>query len=134
MEILTAIKAGTAIIGGYLLWAIGGVNQFLILLFWLVCFDIFTGLGKAIYNKSLSSSVMFKGGYKKLLIFILIVIGNQIDVAFPDLFIKQAVTIYYIIQEGLSILENISQFINVPPKLKEFFKKLEGEDNEKNSD
>lgn len=127
MEIITGIKVIIGILGGYILFAIGDVNSFLILLLFLICVDVFTGLGKAIHNKNITSRKMFKGGYKKVLIFIMIMVGNYIDMAIDGLFLREIIIMYYIAQEGISILENCSEFIPIPKQLAQFFKDMEKE-------
>lgn len=109
------------------MYLIGGVDSFLILLSYIVVLDIITGFFKALFEKTLSSKIMLRGSYKKILIFLVITLANLIDQNFNDLFLRQATIVYYIIQEGISIVENVQPYVDLPPKLLDFFKNI-GED------
>lgn len=78
----------------------------------LICFtviDFLTGIACGICLKKLSSSVMIRGGFKKLGIYLSVAIAVQLDriinldVMFRTLFIG-----YYIATEGLSVFENLA--------------------------
>ena len=60
--------------------ALGGVDGFLYALSAFVLVDYITGVMCAIADKKLSSAVGFKGICRKVLIFVLVGIGNLVDV------------------------------------------------------
>lgn len=126
-EIIKWIQGIFSLIGGYVMYLIGGVDSFLILLSYIVVLDIITGFFKALFEKTLSSKKMLRGSYKKILIFLVITLANLIDQNFNDLFLRQATIVYYIIQEGISIVENVHPYVDIPPTLLDFFKNI-GED------
>lgn len=93
----------------------GGV-KFLDLLVVLIALDIITGILKAIKEKRLRSRTAFFGYARKIGIFAAVILANVIDII---LGLKGAVAIatvvFYIANEGLSILENLAQIgVKVP--------------------
>lgn len=79
-SIWTGIQIAFSALGGFLGWFLGGADGFLYALIAFVVIDYITGVMCAIADKSLSSEVGFKGICRKVLIFILVGIGNIIDV------------------------------------------------------
>ena len=69
-----------AAIGGWLGYFLGGCDGLLIALVVFVAVDYITGVMCAIADKKLSSAVGFKGICRKVLIFVLVGIGNLVDV------------------------------------------------------
>ena len=89
--------------------------------------DYITGVMCAIADKSLSSEVGFKGICRKVLIFILVGIGNIIDVyVLGDAgVLRTAVIFFYLSNEGVSLLENSAHLgLPVPDKLKDVLQQL----------
>ena len=82
----------------------------------------------------LSSAVGFKGLLKKVMIFVLVMVGTVVDMAIPaaNHAIRAAVLMFYIANEGLSILENAGQLgLPLPNALKNALEKIkEHEDQE----
>ncbi|RQV92574.1 MAG: holin [Calditrichaeota bacterium] len=117
------IKAMFTILGGFLGWFFGGLDGFLYALITLVVLDYLTGVALAIYNKELSSSIDAKGIVKKLLIFALVGVGNIFDMYLIENggAIRTAVIFFYISNESISILENVSK-TNLP--IPEFLKSV----------
>lgn len=89
--------------------------------------DYITGIMCAISDKNLSSTVGFKGICRKVLIFILVGIGNIIDfyVLGKSSILRTAVIFFYLSNEGISILENSAHLgLPIPEKLKEVLEQL----------
>ena len=63
-------------VGGFLGWFLGGVDGFMYALVTFVVFDYVTGLMVAVLEHKLSSEVGFRGIFKKVLIFVLVGVGN----------------------------------------------------------
>ena len=124
MEILTKVFNSFSIVGGivggFLCDFLGGWDVILKALVALVILDYATGVLKAIYTKTLSSSIGFKGLIRKIVIFIVVataviiqgVIGNAVP-------LREIVIIFFVCNEGISILENASEFVPIPDKLRE---------------
>lgn len=108
------------IVGGFLCQFLGGWDVILKALVALVILDYITGILKAIVNKTLSSAIGFKGLIRKIIMFIVIatavIIQAVIGGAIP---LREIVIMFFICNEGISLLENASEFIPIPEKLKE---------------
>lgn len=120
-------------VGGFLGGFLGGGDGFLYTLITFVVIDYITGVMCAIADKKLSSSVGFRGIFRKVLIFSLVGIGNMLDVYVlgrPGV-LRTAVIFFYLSNEGISLLENATRLgLPVPDKLKnilEQFHEKEGE-------
>ena len=107
-EIWTWIQLMLAAVGGWLGWFLGGADGFLYALIAFVVIDYITGVMCAIVDHKLSSEVGFKGICKKVLIFLMVGIGNIIDVQVLGQagVLRTAVIFFYLSNEGVSMLEN----------------------------
>ena len=126
-EIWTWIQLMLAAIGGWLGWFVGGADGFLYALIAFVVIDYITGVMCAIVDKKLSSEVGFKGICKKVLIFMMVGIGNIIDVQVLGQagVLRTAVIFFYLSNEGVSMLENAGHLgLPIPTKLKEVLEQL----------
>ena len=126
-SIWTGIQIAFSALGGFLGWFLGVADGFLYALIAFVVIDYITGVMCAIADKSLSSEVGFKGICRKVLIFILVGIGNIIDVyVLGDAgVLRTAVIFFYLSNEGVSLLENSAHLgLPVPDKLKEVLQQL----------
>ena len=105
-----AAQFAFAALGGALGAVLGGFDGFLYALIAFVLVDYLTGVMVAVVNKKLSSEVGFKGIFKKVVIFALVAIGHIIDtyVIQNGSVIRTAVIFFYLSNEGISILENVS--------------------------
>lgn len=108
------------------LYLFGGV-KFLHLLLLLMALDILTGLTKAWKNKNLWSRKSLFGFARKLLVLVMIVVANVIDqVLHLDGALTFATVLFYIANEGLSIVENMAQLgVLVPKQLAEKLNSIE---------
>lgn len=125
------IQAVFAAIGGYIGWFLGGVDGFMYALITFVVIDYVTGLMVAVLERKLSSEVGFRGIFKKVLIFVMVGIGNIVDVYLikNGSAIRTAVIFFYISNEGISIIENSAKVgLPIPEKLKDVLKQLNKED------
>ena len=109
---------------GIVQYLLGGVDTWLKALLILMALDIVTGLIKAAYGASdksikgyIDSTVMWQGGIKKLLTLVVICVSTILSYLItPDTMAVRIVTIsYYVAEEALSVLENISVCGPKPP-------------------
>lgn len=110
-----------ATIGVWLGLFIGPANGLLIALIVFVMTDYVTGIASAVVNKTLSSAVGFKGLLRKVLIFLIVGIANVLDVYVlgANAVLRTAIILFYIANEGLSIVENIGEIgVPIPEKLR----------------
>jgi len=121
------IQVALAAVGGTLGWFLGELDGFLYALIAFVVIDYLTGVMCAIVEKKLSSAVGFKGIFKKVLIFVMVGVGNIIDVQVlgqPGV-LRTAVIFFYLSNEGVSMLENAGHLgLPIPQKLKDVLAQL----------
>jgi len=123
---------------------VGGLAGFLFgaadgLFYALVAFavlDYVTGIIGAIIKRELSSRIGFEGIFKKLMVFVLVALANIIDIQVlggTEGVLRSAVVSFLLANEGLSILENISNAgMPIPQKLKNLFMQIKKGDNNNN--
>lgn len=124
-------------IGGWLGWFLGGFDGLLYALIAFVAIDYVTGVMCAIVDKTLSSSVGFKGICRKVLIFALVGIGHILDtqVIGDGSVIRTAVIFFYISNEGVSLLENAAHLgLPIPEKMKDILAQLHNRSTDKESE
>lgn len=124
------ISVGFGLIGGFICKFLGGWDMLLKAIVILVVLDYVTGLLKAIYNKSLSSEIGFKGLIRKIIIFVVIATAYVIQGIVGDAIPLREITIlFFIANESLSLLENAGEFVPIPDKLKDTLIQLREEEN-----
>ena len=126
-EFWNTIQLTFAAVGGWLGYFLGGCDGLLYALIAFVAIDYITGVMCAISDKTLSSEVGFKGICRKVLIFLLVSIGNIIDVQVlgsPGV-LRTAVIFFYLSNEGVSLLENAAHLgLPVPDAIKTVLEQL----------
>jgi len=124
-KIFNTISIWFAIVTGFLVPFLGGWDKWLYALVLMVVIDYLTGLIKAWITKTLSSEIGFKGIAKKVMLFLVIavavVIQGLIDNSLP---LREIVICFYLSNEGLSLLENISMFLPIPDELRDVLLQL----------
>lgn len=126
-SIWTGIQIAFSAIGGFIGWLLGGFDGFLYALIAFAVIDYITGVMCAISDKRLSSEVGFKGICRKVLIFVLVGIGNLVDVYVLGEagVLRTAVIFFYLSNEGISLLENSAHLgLPIPQKLKSVLEQL----------
>lgn len=129
-RLLQIITGSICAICGFI-W--GELNGLLLALIAFMVLDYITGLSVAIVKKELSSEVGFKGIFKKVLILILVGVGNILDVHVlgEGSVCRSAVIGFYLANEGISILENAGKLgLPLPKKLLEILKQLKNKEDE----
>lgn len=138
-EFWNAVQFMFAAVGGWLGYFLGGCDGLLYALIAFAVIDYITGVMCAVNDRKLSSAVGFRGICRKVLIFLLVGIANILDihVVGTGSVLRTAVIFFYISNEGVSLLENVSHLgLPVPEKIKEVLEQLhdrsesEGEDDE----
>jgi toxin secretion/phage lysis holin len=125
-------------IGGGLGYFFGGIDGFMHALTAFVAADYITGVIKAVCLKKLSSEIGFAGLLKKALIFVVVGIAHVMDgVIFEgdSAALRTAVILFYIANEGLSIVENAAVIgLPIPQKLKDVLLQLKDKNSDKNNE
>ena len=123
---------------GMLSWFFGGADGFIKVLITFTVIDYLSGLSVAIWvNHNLSSSVGFKGIFKKCLIFSFVGIAHVLDkyMLGDTQLLRTAVALFYIGNEGLSIIENADALgVPFPKALKDKFVELKSHKDTKQND
>ncbi|MBO1909708.1 phage holin family protein [Microvirga sp. 3-52] len=110
------------------MYLFGGV-KFLHLLLLLMALDIITGVFKAFKNKNLWSRKSLFGYARKMLVLVMIILANVVDqVLNLDGILTLATVLFYLANEGLSIIENMAELdVLVPAGLAEKLRNIESD-------
>lgn len=124
----TETRLTITVIGTALSEWLGEFNGLIKALVVFMIIDYVTGVFCAIIEKKLSSAVGAKGILQKCLIILLIGIANEIDTIIlggEDNLLRTAVIIFYLANEGISILENATRLgLPIPDKMREILIQL----------
>lgn len=120
----------SAVIGGVIVYLLGGWDILISTLVVLMCLDFVTGLLKGFYNKKLSSQAGIKGIIKKVCILIVVSLAVMCEkIGIPAM--REMTIIFFAVNEGLSILENASELdLPIPEVIKNALVKLREKDGE----
>lgn len=129
-EIIKIIFGGiVTAVSGFL----GGMDGIMYALLAFISIDYITGVAVAIKQKKLSSEVGFWGLVRKVCIIALVGVAHFVDVYVMhtgDIF-RTAIALYYIGNEGVSLLENMGNLgVPLSKKLKDVLEQLKT-DNDK---
>ena len=124
-------KAIPALLGGIAAYLWGPWDALIVVLIGVVVMDYVTGVLSALVRKTLCSTACFTGILKKVLIFVLVALAALLDRLVPATndAVRAAVIIFYIANEGISILENAGEIgLPLPDALKNALSKLKAQD------
>lgn len=131
-NVFNKISLVIGIIGGIAAKLLGGFDTLTVALLTLMAFDYITGIIKSVISKNLSSKIGYVGILKKVLILCIVCVSVVIQSILPDaLPIREITLIFFLCNEGLSIIENSAQIIPLPEKLKEVLLQLRDTDKNK---
>lgn len=116
---------------------IGGIDGVMYALIAFISLDYITGVAVAVKHKRLSSEIGFWGLVRKVCVVALVGVGHFIDVYVMhtgDIF-RTAVALYYIGNEGVSLLENIGMLgVVLPKKLIDVLEQIRNDNSGGNDD
>ena len=120
------IRGAAAVAGGTLSFLLGGLDDLLVVLTVLVCLDYVSGVIKGIYRHELSSAVGFYGILKKLMLFLVVSAAFMVQrIITAELPIRDITVLFYISNEGVSLLENAAHLgLPVPSAVKTVLEQL----------
>ena len=100
---------------GFVAWFFGGVDGLLQVLIAFTIIDYLTGIIAAALNHELSSRTGFRGIVKKVILFMFVGMAHLLDSYLPgdSGSIRAVVCLFYVVNEGISIIENAEK-IGVP--------------------
>lgn len=139
-KVYQIITGGLTVAGTYISTLLGGYDETLKTLFFVIVFDIICGWIVAIFHKSkktttggLSSKVNFEGIVKKVLIIMCVAMGYRFDILLNVEYIRTAVCVAFIINETLSIIENFTLMgVKMPEIITKTLDVLKGDNNNVN--
>lgn len=115
--LLTIATGGTIATAAYLF---GGLDHLLAAFAIFLVLDYATGLAAAMYRKEVSSRTAWAGIGRKVAMFTFVIVAHQLDVISGNSqgFIRDAILLFLIGTEGISIMENCGKLgLPVPPFL-----------------
>lgn len=121
------VHAVSAVCGAIIGFMFGEVTGLIVALTFFMAVDYVTGMIKAYDKKQLSSEIGFRGIFKKVTILCLVSVAHMIDlyVIGSSAVVMSATAMFYIGNEGLSILENAADLgIPLPPPLIKALKQI----------
>ncbi len=129
-EALVLIKWAAALAGAWLSWLLGGWDMALqVLIIFVIC-DYVAGVCAAWHGKRLDSSVGFKGIFKKILLFLPVIVGYWLDEVIGQEILRNLAIFFYISNEALSIMENLGGCgVAIPPALLDALQQLRDKEN-----
>ncbi len=105
------------IVGGFFAAIFGQWDSILWALLVIMVLDYLTGVIKAVYTKNISSEVGFKGLLKKITVLIIVALSNVLQqITGDNVAIREIVIMFYIANEGISVLENVAVIYPRMPK------------------
>ena len=105
------------IVGGFFAAIFGQWDSILWALLVIMVLDYLTGVIKAVYTKNVSSEVGFKGLLKKITILIIVALSYVLQqITGDNVAIREIVIMFYIANEGISVLENVAVIYPRMPK------------------
>lgn len=106
-------------LGGVLAYFLGGFDGIILTLIWFTVVDYITGVIAGIYNKELSSYIGFKGILRKIGLYLVVSISVFLERHMGIPAIREMVITFFIANEGISILENLTELgVKFPTALK----------------
>lgn len=120
-----------AIMATFFTWIFGTWDIAIAILIIFMVLDYLTGVIVAYQNRTLNSEVGFKGLIKKCMILLILIVAVMLDrlLNTGTWVFRTLVCYFYIANEGISLLENISNLgVKIPGKLKDALEQLNKED------
>jgi toxin secretion/phage lysis holin len=124
-KVLNWISVAAGAVGGFVAASLGGWDKWIMALVFFVVMDYITGLVKARFTKTLSSEIGFRGIAKKIFIFVMVAVAVVLQKLVDDnIPLRYVVVCFYLANEGISLLENMAEFLPIPEKIKEILLQL----------
>lgn len=122
-----AFNLTIATIGTYVTYLTGEWDQMIKALALFMVLDYITGVSKGFVTGKVNSSIGAKGIVRKSLIFIVVVMANQMDKAnsLAEPIFRTSAIYFYLANEGISIFENLTVIgVPFPGFIKDRFEKV----------
>ena len=122
-----------AVVATFFTYLFGGWDVAIGILIVFMCLDYATGVIVAYQNNLLNSEVGFKGLVKKFMILVILIVAVMFDrlMNTGTWVFRTLVCYFYIANEGISLLENVSNLgVKIPDKLKDALVQLNKDESE----
>ena len=122
-----------AVVATFFTYLFGGWDVAIGILIVFMCLDYATGVIVAYQNNLLNSEVGFKGLVKKFMILVILIVAVMLDrlMNTGTWVFRTLVCYFYISNEGISLLENVSNLgVKIPDKLKDALVQLNKDESE----
>lgn len=122
-----------AVVATFFTYLFGGWDAAIGILIVFMCLDYATGVIVAYQNNLLDSEVGFKGLVKKFMILVILIVAVMLDrlINTGTWVFRTLVCYFYIANEGISLLENVSNLgVKIPDKLKDALVQLNKDESE----
>lgn len=122
-----------AVVATFFTYLFGGWDAAIGILIVFMCLDYVTGVIVAYQNNLLDSEVGFKGLVKKFMILVILIVAVMLDrlMNTGTWVFRTLVCYFYIANEGISLLENVSNLgVKIPDKLKDALVQLNKDESE----
>lgn len=122
-----------AVVATFFTYLFGGWDVAIGILIVFMCLDYATGVIVAYQNNLLNSEVGFKGLVKKFMILVILIVAVMLDrlMNTGTWVFRTLVCYFYIANEGISLLENVSNLgVKIPDKLKDALVQLNKNESE----
>lgn len=130
-KLFNTVSIVIGIVGGVIIKLMGGFDTALWVLIAMMVLDYVSGIIKAVYQKRLSSRIGLNGILKKTTALLVVAAGNLVQEITGIGAVREMVIMFYIANEGISLLENTAAVSNViPQNLREVLLQLRGDSNE----
>ena len=143
MEPITTVIGVLSTIGGAVASALGGFDILLQALLGLMAMDVVTGIAVACYAKRspktksgrFNSTVFRKGLFQKGMVLAVVFVATMLDFALEMELLRDVVVLFYIAEEGISVIENSALLgVPIPKKMRQVLDVLEEEIGEEELD
>ena len=121
-----------AVVATFFTYLFGGWDVAIGILIVFMVLDYITGVVVAIIKNKLNSEAGFEGLVKKCMILIILIVAVMLDrlMNTGTWVFRTLVCYFYIANEGISLLENVSNLgVKIPDKLKDALEQLNKEEN-----
>lgn len=119
----------------------GGWSDAMTTLLIFMAIDYISGLCVAIARKSdktksggLNSKIGFVGLLRKGMIMLMLIVASRLDLLVDSQYIKDATCIAFIVNETISIIENVGKFIPIPKAIRKVIDILKARENDDDED
>lgn len=127
MKIFNHVSVFGGIIGGGISYLLGGWDALSKCMLVFIVLDYVTGILSAAYCGKLNSAKGFKGIIKKAAILLTVCMSSIIQ-SYLLVPVRDIVLTFFVVNEGLSIIENLGEVIELPPIIKKTLESLRGEE------